>query len=100
MTSKQFVEGFAPLAFYESLIQQQERETARLTTLLKDVADDRAAHMRKWQDERAALMKIAPGYTYRNRVDDPEWEIAKAAILSAVASPASREARRAPPEPV
>ena len=53
-----------------------------------------------WLRNLIAAGHIAPGYTYRNRVDDPEWEIAKAAILSAVASPASREARRAPPEPV
>jgi hypothetical protein len=67
MTSKQFVEGFAPLAFYESLIQQQERETARLTTLLKDVADDRAAHMRKWQDERAASLHQGASRRTRDR---------------------------------
>ncbi len=35
----------------------------------------------KWQNDRQELMENLPGYEYKNRVDDPEWEIAKLIIL-------------------
>ena len=35
----------------------------------------------KWQNDRQELTENLPGYEYKNRVDDPEWEIAKLIIL-------------------
>jgi hypothetical protein len=42
---------------------------------------DSMAHMNRWQEDRKELMPIVPGYTYMNRVDDPEWDKAKKIII-------------------
>lgn len=42
---------------------------------------DSTEHMNRWQSDRKDLMPITPGYTYANRVDDPEWGKAKKIIV-------------------
>ena len=47
-------------------------------------------HMARWQKDRVDLMPVVPGYTYLNRVDDPEWEKAKALIIKHLTRPAAQ----------
>jgi hypothetical protein len=51
---------------------------ARITAL----EAERQGLIAKWQNDRKDLMQHLPGYQYKNRVDDPEWEVAKPIILA------------------
>ena len=53
-------------------------------------------HMKKWQDDRQALMPMIPGYKYQNRVDDPEWDKAVLQIKALLCKAEIAEMERKP----
>ena len=54
----------------------------------QELYEDRNRHMNKWQADRQSVMSIVPGYEYKNRVDDPEWEKALERLHAALADAA------------
>ena len=65
-------------------IEQRLAGRARAEARVTEVEDLRyqsfketREHCNKWQQDRMEIMKNLPGYEYKNRVDDPEWELAK-----------------------
>ena len=63
----------------------EEKHIAELEARVKKLYDESNFHMNKWQKDRVELMQRVPGYAYMNRVDDPEYEKAKAALFSTLA---------------
>ncbi len=56
-----------------------------MSTTIATLREERQQAIDKWQQDRKGLMTATPGYVYKNRVDDPEWEKAKVLLLEALA---------------
>jgi hypothetical protein len=67
----------------------EAREADNLRSALTESKREVERLIEKWQKDRVDLMPLAPGYTYKNRVDDPEWVKAKAAIIAGLAENAT-----------
>jgi len=76
---------------------KQATDNRRLQERVRELEDLRyqsfretRKHCDKWQQDRMELMQNLPGYKYKNRVDDPEWEKAKKILLSLLAETEKR----------
>lgn len=67
-----------------------DEQIERLEKRCQELYEGEKRHIQKWQDDRQVIMRMAPGYEYKNRVDDPEYAKALAAIKAALSAPSER----------